>query len=62
LRVLRDDEWPVRREPFPECPIIDDPVPVVIDDDEVELDRVESPAVAAPPAPAFTSAWPQTSQ
>jgi hypothetical protein len=58
---VREEEWLVRFEPKPPRLIGEDPVPVVIEDEEVV--REETPATAAALLPgAFASAWPQASQ
>jgi len=67
LRLVREDEWLVRREPLDERLTGDDPVPVVTAAEDVELARAEVPAGAAlvelaAILPAFASAWPQTLQ
>jgi hypothetical protein len=59
LRVVREDEWLVRRTPFDEWLTGDDPVPVVIGADPAVADTGD---VTARLADAFTSAWPQTLQ
>jgi hypothetical protein len=73
LRLVRDDEWLVLREPLPARLIGDDPVPVVTWLDVREEAGVEAgvetgvevrlaPLSAVALDRAFTSAWPQTSQ
>lgn len=66
FRVVREEEWPVLREPFDERLIGDDPVPVVMELEDVRVeaapvaeDAAEDAAAALAP---FTSAWPQTLQ
>jgi len=59
FRVVREEEWLVRREPLVERLIGDDPVPVVIGAEDVELARAETPELAVA---ALASAWPQTLQ
>jgi hypothetical protein len=61
FRLVREEEWLVLREPVEERLTGDDPVPVVLEVEDVELVRMEPPARAAL-APAFGSAWPQVSQ
>ncbi len=59
FRVVREEEWLALREPFVERLMGDDPVPVVMGAEDVELARTET---AEPAAAAFASAWPQTLQ
>ena len=61
FRVVREEEWLLRREPFDDRLTGDDPVPVVMALDDVALVRAAAVgAVLA--ARAFASAWPQTLQ
>lgn len=66
LRLVRDDEWLVRREPFPARVIGDDPVPVVtwldVREDTGADTGMERTARGAVIDRAFASACPQTSQ
>jgi hypothetical protein len=57
LRLVREEEWLVRFEPVPPRLMGDDPVPVVIEADDVA--RAETGAVRLG---AFASAWPHASQ
>jgi hypothetical protein len=55
LRLVREEEWLLRFEPNPPRLIGEDPVPVVIEDEDVV--REETPATAAALLPgAFASA------
>jgi len=62
FRVVREEEWLVLREPFVERLTGDDPVPVVMGAEDVELARAETPELAELAVAAFASAWPQTLQ
>ena len=73
LRLVRDDEWLVRREPLPARLIGEDPVPVVTWLDVRDETGVEAgvetgvevrlaPVCAVGLDRAFASAWPQRSQ
>jgi hypothetical protein len=57
FRVVREEEWLVRREPCDEWLTGDDPVPVVM-----ALEDVEPAYAGTAAAAAFASAWPHTLQ
>ena len=60
LREVREEEWLVRREPGEERLTGDDPVPVVMAEENVEVAVAERAVVAL--VPVRGSAWPQRLQ
>jgi hypothetical protein len=62
LRLVRDEEWLVRREPVDERLTGDDPVPVVMAEEKEDVARVAAVAVAVLVTAAFGSAWPHRLQ
>jgi hypothetical protein len=59
---VREEAWLVRRDPFDERLIGEDPVPVVIAEEDVGLAAAHDPALAAVAAAPFEAAWPHTLQ